>query len=102
MKILIKNSYIYDPYGECFHAGDLLIDGDRISAVGRFELDADLTLDAEGAFLLPGFVDVHTHGRDGYDFTDADETAKERGQSRQRLRSPNVAQKNGKFQRSAR
>ena len=75
MKILIKNSYIYDPYGECFHAGDLLIDGDRISAVGRFGPDADLTLDAEGAFLLPGFVDVHTHGRDGYDFTDADETA---------------------------
>jgi N-acetylglucosamine-6-phosphate deacetylase len=75
MKIIIKNSYIYDSYGECFRAGDLLISGDRIAAVGRFDTDADLTLDAEGAFLLPGFVDVHTHGRDGYDFTDADETA---------------------------
>lgn len=28
-------------------------------------------VDIEGKMLLPGFVDVHTHGRDGADFSDA-------------------------------
>ena len=73
MKILIKNAYIYDARAERFCAGGVLIGGERILAVGDIRGAADLTLDAEGAFLLPGFVDIHTHGRDGYDFTSADD-----------------------------
>ena len=73
MRVLIKNAYIYDSYGESFRKGDLLLGDDKIIAVGKTYGKADLTLDAQGAFLLPGFIDIHTHGRDGYDFTSADE-----------------------------
>ena len=73
MKILIKNAYLYDAHGERFYRGGVLIGGERILAVGDIRAAADLTLDADGAFILPGFVDIHTHGRDGYDFTSADE-----------------------------
>jgi len=45
------------------HRGDVLVDGDKIVAVGP-ELpappDAEV-LDAEGRVLMPGFVDCHTH-----------------------------------------
>lgn len=44
---------------------DLLIDGERIAAVGRdlctLGVQADRTLDATGLLVLPGGVDVHTH-----------------------------------------
>ena len=33
--------------------------------------DARTVLDAQGRFLLPGFVDLHCHGGAGYDFMDA-------------------------------
>lgn len=33
--------------------------------------DADRTIDANGLTVLPGLIDVHTHGRAGYDFNDA-------------------------------
>ena len=49
--------------------GVLLIDGERIAAVGnRGEVtlpkDAEI-LDADGAFVGPGFVDIHVHGGEG-------------------------------------
>jgi len=41
---------------------DLLIEGERIVALGRFEgLEADRVIDARGLFVLPGFLDFHTH-----------------------------------------
>ena len=73
MRVLIKNTYVYDPHTEAFSLGDILIGDDKIIGVGKFGLGAELTFDAEGAFALPGFVDIHTHGRDGFDFTTADE-----------------------------
>lgn len=33
--------------------------------------DAATTWDADGSWLLPGFIDIHCHGGDGYDFMDA-------------------------------
>ena len=32
---------------------------------------ADKLIDGEGAYLMPGFVDIHSHGGGGYDFMDA-------------------------------
>ena len=42
--------------------GDVLIEGDRIIAVGK-ELDGAgaVIVDATGKILMPGFVDVHNH-----------------------------------------
>lgn len=42
--------------------GRVLIEGDRIVAVGRLgELAADTVIDAHGGVVMPGFVDSHTH-----------------------------------------
>ena len=40
---------------------DVLLDGGRIAAVGR-GLTAAARLDAAGACVLPGLIDLHTHG----------------------------------------
>jgi dihydropyrimidinase len=44
------------------YQADLLVNGERIAAIGR-DLPADGTtvVDARGRYLLPGGVDVHTH-----------------------------------------
>ena len=41
---------------------DVLIEGERIEAVGTLpEIDADRRIDATGKLVLPGGVDPHTH-----------------------------------------
>ena len=55
----------------------VLIEDGRILAVGE-ECSAytpDRVIDLTGCMLIPGLVDVHTHGRSGFDFCDADEAA---------------------------
>lgn len=55
-----------------FTQGDLRIDGAQISHVGAAVADnAAATLDATGCYVLPGFIDLHVHGGDGYDTMDA-------------------------------
>ena len=42
--------------------GDLLIEGEKIKAVGRrLKSDADRVVDVKGCLLFPGFIDAHTH-----------------------------------------
>lgn len=41
--------------------GDVLVDGDRIAAVGAVRDSADEEIDATGRAVLPGFVNAHTH-----------------------------------------
>ncbi len=41
--------------------GDVAVEGGRIVAVGAASGDARRVLDAEGAIVTPGFVDLHTH-----------------------------------------
>ena len=69
--------------GQIIHANIVLQDGilrdgvcgycDRIiDYVGReLRTDAEITVDAKGAWLLPGFIDIHCHGGNGLDFMDA-------------------------------
>lgn len=41
---------------------DVAVDGDEIVQVGRVDRDeADAVVDVSGRFVLPGFVDVHSH-----------------------------------------
>src|SRR5256714_13999805 len=42
-------------------AGDVLVRGGRIASVGDAAGPADLTVDARGCAVLPGFVQTHVH-----------------------------------------
>ncbi len=73
MGILFQNAKIWTPEG--FLSGrSVLIKGDRIAEVGEtISPEGHALLNAGGKMLLPGLVDLHTHGRGGYDFTTATE-----------------------------
>jgi N-acetylglucosamine-6-phosphate deacetylase len=58
--LVIKNGNILLPNGE-IQPGDLLIEDGSIRDVGGI-LAADSELDASGAYVLPGLIDIHTHG----------------------------------------
>jgi N-acetylglucosamine-6-phosphate deacetylase len=53
--------------------GWLRIDGDRIAGVGTGTppMGEEVT-DAGGAYLLPGFIDLHVHGGGGASMTSGD------------------------------
>ena len=53
------------------------IEGDKIAAVGVDvrPVAGDEVVEADGLTLVPGFVDIHSHGRSGHDFCDATDEA---------------------------
>jgi len=59
MKTLIKNGTVVTS-GEMV-AADVLIDGERIAAVGSGLGEADTVIDATDRLVMPGGIDVHTH-----------------------------------------
>ena len=52
--------------------GSVELDGERISQITESTTvcETDDAVDAKGAYLCPGFVDIHTHGGGGVDFMD--------------------------------
>lgn len=65
MKLLIKNGRVLDTrkmkMSDPQHV--LLVDG-KIAEIGpEINTQADVTLDASGQFVLPGFIDAHVHMR---------------------------------------
>ena len=60
MQTIIKNGTIVNSYGR--RRADVLIDGDIIAAIGN-EISAPGAeiIDAAGCYILPGFIDTHTH-----------------------------------------
>ncbi|MDR2470778.1 MAG: N-acetylglucosamine-6-phosphate deacetylase, partial [Treponema sp.] len=52
-----------------FSAGDIYIEGERFTAPpGGNSRESGETLDYRGCFILPGFIDIHTHGGFGRAF----------------------------------
>lgn len=68
--MIIKNGLVFKENGE-FKQEDLFIENQRIVAT-KEEVSDQEVVDAKGAYVLPGFVDVHSHGAAGKDFCDAD------------------------------
>lgn len=61
MKILIKNGMIVSD-SETYQA-DILIEDEKVKWIGTDlpKTDVDTVIDAEGKYVIPGAIDVHTH-----------------------------------------
>ncbi|MBS5065024.1 MAG: N-acetylglucosamine-6-phosphate deacetylase [Hungatella hathewayi] len=70
MKTLLKNGMVYRNHE--FAKTDVLFDGRTICAVGDdLQADGAKVVDVAGAYVVPGFIDVHTHGAVGVDVNGA-------------------------------
>jgi dihydroorotase len=63
--LLIKNGRVVDPATQPDAKLDILVDGDRIAAVGpNLEAPSAEVVDASGWIVAPGFIDLHCHLRE--------------------------------------
>ena len=67
MSIRIINGRIYE--NGAFSEGKLLLENGRIVDLGS---EPEEIYDARGNYVVPGFIDVHTHGGAGVDVNAAD------------------------------
>ncbi|APV49468.1 N-acyl-D-amino-acid deacylase [Betaproteobacteria bacterium GR16-43] len=64
--LLIKNGRIVDGTGSPWYRADLAVRGDTIVKIApTIDSPAVRTVDAKGAAVAPGFIDVHTHASRG-------------------------------------
>ena len=76
-KTIIKNAHVISP-GIDLENATIVIEGKTIKSVGTkaaSEKGATTVVDVKGQYVMPGFIDVHTHGALTYDFCDADPQA---------------------------
>lgn len=59
--IVIRNGNIVDGTGADPYIGDIAIDGNTITAIGKVDEKGEQEIDASGNAVMPGFVDLHTH-----------------------------------------
>ena len=65
MTLLIRNGRVIDPAADFDSAADVLVEDGKISKVmPKIEETADQQINAEGCFVMPGFIDLHVHLRD--------------------------------------
>jgi len=74
--LLIKNGRVLDPASHTDRTLDVLVDGDRIQAVGaNLEASGAEIFDAAGLVVAPGFIDLHCHLREpGQELSETIET----------------------------
>lgn len=68
--VMIKNGKIISGKGNPWYYGDIAIQDDKIAKIGFFpeEVQAEKVIDAKGLYVVPGFIDGHSHS-DLYIFT---------------------------------
>lgn len=76
MTVLIKHGHVVDPHTKKDGIYDVLIENDKIKKVAeKVETQADEVIDAQGCYVMPGFIDLHVHLRDpGLEYKETLET----------------------------
>jgi dihydroorotase/N-acyl-D-amino-acid deacylase len=64
--LIIRNGRIVDGTGSPWYRADIAVRGDSIARIG-FHIDgpAARTIDVQGQMVAPGFIDIHSHARNG-------------------------------------
>lgn len=60
-RTVFRSGLVFDGTGSAPKSGDVVIQDDRVVAVGAPGLDADVEVDCAGMVVLPGLFDCHTH-----------------------------------------
>jgi len=68
--ILIKNGLVLDSKKKEFIKQDVLIENNKIKDIGNINADCEI-IDAADKYVIPSFIDIHTHGAMGVDFLNA-------------------------------
>ncbi|MBQ8546597.1 MAG: N-acetylglucosamine-6-phosphate deacetylase [Clostridia bacterium] len=69
--VTFTNGYIFNSDKECFEKANVVCKDGYIESIGDDVPSRCDVVDLNGKYLIPGLVDVHTHGIGGYDFNDA-------------------------------
>ena len=77
MRTAIINANIVTA-SEVITNGSCVLSNGKIIFVGKELPEHDCTIDAEGKYLIPGFIDLHCHGGGGLEFMDASADEMER------------------------
>jgi N-acetylglucosamine-6-phosphate deacetylase len=74
MRFTLRGARLIDATTEIADS-DITIDGERIHAIGYSSDPQGSVIDATNMLVIPGFIDVHTHGGGGFNLhtTDAEE-----------------------------
>src|SRR3954452_4392422 len=75
-QLKIYNGNIITPH-RIINGGSLLVEDGKIKIISEsnIEIPGATTINAEGKYISPGFIDIHVHGGGGYDFMDATDEA---------------------------
>jgi len=64
--VLIKNGRILDGAGNPWFYADLAVKDGKIAVIARtLNAAAKRTIEAQGLYVVPGFIDIHSHSDDG-------------------------------------
>ena len=74
-RIALTNGQILTPNGS-FVTAALVMEGSKISGIATGELPGDIRrIDVNGCYVVPGFIDTHTHGCGGRNFMEGSREA---------------------------
>lgn len=74
MRLIIKNGTVIF-YNRIQEGTTVVCENGKISSVSKSDeitvREGDQVIDAQGNYVSPGFIDIHTHGGGGHDFMDS-------------------------------